>query len=359
MAILPSFAGGGAERVTFNILHQLNNAKITKALVTLSAEGPLHTNLAPINHIDLQRPRLRKALFPLLRLIWDWRPDIVFSTFGHINLALLALRPLLPPVTKLLLREANLPSLSLPASQYPWLFSHGYRWLYAKADCLICSSERMRHEFIHDFRITDKKLVIVPNPIDVETLRAFAERPFRHPGPGRRFVAAGRLVKQKAFDRLLSIFSQLPKEDHLMIFGTGPDEKMLRDICARLKMANVSFMGFIDRPWSWFAGADAFVMPSRWEGMPNAALEALALGAPVIATQEAGGIAEVLEGVHKDSVRIAKNEAQFYEYLNKTEVRNISNIAPCLLPRRYWLAEAVNEIEKIIATLVPYDFSSP
>lgn len=56
---------------------------------------------------------------------------------------------------------------------------------------------------------------------------------------------------------------------------------------------NVTLQGSDLNPSPWIAAADAFVLPSRFEGMPNAALEALALGTPVIATPDAGGISEV------------------------------------------------------------------
>lgn len=355
LTILPSFSGGGAERVVLNILGQLDKRKFNKVLITISGEGPLKNLQSADHYIDLKKTRLRSALLPLVRLIWDWHPDIIFSTFGHINLALLMVRPLLPTSTKLILREANLPSLSLPASRYPRLFSWGYKYLYRYADLLLCSSERMREEFSHNFRIPDAKLSMVPNPVDVEKIRATAMTPIRYSGGGRRFIAAGRLVQQKGFDHLLDMFAKLPQQDHLTILGVGPEEAFLRQKVQSLKLSNISFEGFISEPWSRYAGADAFILSSRWEGMPNAALEALAVGTPVIATAESGGLSEVQAETAPGAIRIANSENEFQKYLRETDVRSsFTPLEPCLLPPQYWLRRAVSSFEASLASLVPY-----
>lgn len=355
LTILPSFSGGGAERVTLNILSQLDKRRFDKVLITVSGEGPLRNQQSADHYLDLKKVRLRSAVLPLVRSIWDWRPDVIFSTFGHINLALLMLRPLLPTSTKLILREANLPSLSLPASRYPKLFSWGYKYLYRYADLLLCSSERMREEFSHNFKIPHAKLLVIPNPVDVEKIRATAILPIRHPGGGRRFIAAGRLVRQKGFDRLLDMFVNLPQQDHLTILGVGSEEMFLRQKAQSLKLSNVSFEGFVNEPWALYAGADAFLLSSRWEGMPNAALEALAVGTPVIATAESGGLSEVQAETAPGAIRIANSEDEFQRYLCETDMRSsFTPLEPCLLPPQFWLRRAVSSFESSLSSLVPY-----
>lgn len=354
LTVLPSFSGGGAERVALNILSHLDKPKFDKTLITISGEGPLKNPHLVDHYVDLRRKRLRSALLPLVRSIWDWRPDVVFSTFGHINLALLMLRPLLPPTTKVIIREANLPSLSLPASPHPKLFLWGYRYLYPYADLLLCSSERMREEFFCNYKIPAAKLLVAFNPVDVERIRAAAIQPVRYPGGGRRFIAAGRLVRQKGFDDLLAMFAKLPPQDHLTILGSGPEEMSLREQARSLNLINVSFEGFVNEPWPRYAGADAFVLPSRWEGMPNAALEALAVGTPVIATAESGGLHEIQPETAPGAVRIAKNQNEFQEYLSETDLRSsFTSIGPCLLPPQFWLRRAVSTFESSLTALVP------
>jgi glycosyltransferase involved in cell wall biosynthesis len=92
--------------------------------------------------------------------------------------------------------------------------------------------------------------------------------------------------------------------------------------------------GFTDNPWEWFAGADAVLVPSRWEGMPNVALEALACGAPVIATPEAGGIAELADETGGSAVRVCPAGSEFIEAMNFMH-HGVPEIRPSLLPPRY------------------------
>lgn len=95
--LLPSLAGGGSERVMVTLLQHLNRESFDVHLGVLDAHGPLLAELpADIDVHNLNCKRVRHSVVPLLRLIWSLRPEIVLSTLGHLNLALLALRPLLP-----------------------------------------------------------------------------------------------------------------------------------------------------------------------------------------------------------------------------------------------------------------------
>jgi glycosyltransferase involved in cell wall biosynthesis len=76
----------------------------------------------------------------------------------------------------------------------------------------------------------------------------------------------------------------------LVILGDGPERKALE---ARARGMRVAFPGFVENAGAWFARADLFVLSSYAEGMPNALLEAMALGRPVVTTS-AGGSGEVV-----------------------------------------------------------------
>lgn len=301
--VLPSFAGGGAERVIITFANALPRDRFQVALVVLNDEGPLHDLVE--DHVRLHVigvPRVSRALPQLLRLLRRLRADVVMSSIGQVNVALLASRWLLPRGTRVAVREANLPSLILPRVRFRWVFAAGYRWLYPRADVVFATSQRMRDELI-ELGSAPSQVKVLPNPVDVDRIRALADPPTRVPGEGRRFVAVGRLVHQKGFDLLLPVFAQLPDEDHLTILGEGPERSALEDQARSLGIEHrVSMPGFTDNPWTCMAGADALVMPSRTEGMPNAALEALACGTRVIATPESGGILEFARDVSADSV---------------------------------------------------------
>jgi len=348
--VLPSLAGGGAERVMLALAAGLDRARFSPHLVLFTRDGPLAGSLpGDLPLIDLAQPRLRRARPVLIAALREMRPEVVVSTFGYVNLALLAARRRLPAETRLVLREANLPSLSLRNARFGRLMAMGYRRWYRYADRVIATSQRMADEFADRFAVPRARLAVLPNPVDETALRAAAAKPTRTPGPGPRFVAAGRLVAQKGFDRLIAMFSEMTDDAQLTILGDGPERAALAQQAAALRWSGrLALPGFTPDPWPYYAGADAFLMPSRWEGMPNAALEALACGTPVIAAPEAGGIAELALAAPAGSVTIAEAGALFV-----TAMRAVKPAAPTgprasLLPTAHRIENAVAAFEAIL-----------
>lgn len=339
---LPFMGGGGTERVVLSLLRHLPRARFGLELVLFEKRGPLLGEIpADVAVTDLGAPRLRGAAPRLLAHLRRNPPDVVFSTLGYINLGLLVMRPLLPRRPRLVLREPNTPSLSLPNLAFSRTLALGYRLLYRFADAIVCQSDWMASELANDYGVPQTRLRRIANPVDAEKLRFDAGRPQRKPGGGLRFVAAGRLTKQKGIDRLLSWFAGLPPDANLAILGEGPDEAVLRAQATELRLGDrVDFRGFVAAPASIIAGADALLLPSRWEGMPNAALEALALGTPVIGTPESGGLAEVAQ--ETPGVRIAPAGQDFIAAMSGTRNRGeVSALGSSLLPKRFEIGPVV------------------
>jgi glycosyltransferase involved in cell wall biosynthesis len=113
----------------------------------------------------------------------------------------------------------------------------------------------------------------------------------------RAIVVVGRLHSQKGLDWLLrvapQVLSQVPDAD-LVILGKGPEERALRALADQLHISErVHFAGWRSDVPAILKSSSVLVLPSRWEGMPNVILEAMATSLPVVATQ-AEGVAEVL-----------------------------------------------------------------
>ena len=333
--VLPSFGGGGAERVALSLVSGVAQAAVTVAV--LDRQGPLRS-LVPedVKVHDLGRPRLRRAWPALFRWLRSSRPALVLSTFGYVNLALLAMRPLLPAGMRVVIREASTPSLRLKRDRTPApaLMRRAYRLLYPTADLVLCQHRAMAEEMTAHFGVAPERTAVLPNPVDSAHLRA--RSPNREPGPGRRFVAAGRLAPAKGFDRLIEMLTAVGPDDRLCLFGDGPERTMLEDRARAHGLAGrIRFAGFEPEPWPFFAGADAMLVSSRWEGLPNVALEALACGTPVIATPESGGIAEVAAAASPGAVTLAAWGRDFRSALTKVVPSPASEMRPSLLPERY------------------------
>lgn len=300
--LIPSLTGGGAERVFTTLLRHLDRTRFDLQLAVLQANGAFARDLPHdvVVH-DLKISRVRYGLPRIIGLIWKTRPTTVVSTLGHLNIALAMCKRLLPRSVRVVLREAVIVSALLPEeTKHLRLWNWLYRYSYRRADKVICLSDSMLEDMVNSFGLPRTKMMRIYNPIDIERVREQADlgsNPYTRPGP--HLVAAGRLTRQKGFDVLLdampTVLQAFPTA-RLVILGEGVLRSALEKQSRKLGLDNaVSFTGFEQNPWPYVKNADVFVLPSRYEGLPNVMLEALALGTPVVATDCPGAIREVYE----------------------------------------------------------------
>lgn len=147
-----------------------------------------------------------------------------------------------------------------------------------------------------DLGISKPRISRIPNGIPI------APAVERHTLPRvRRLITVGRLSRQKGLDLLLTALSQVSatgREFKMSIVGDGPEMASLVDQCRRLSLdARVRFEGALEHGAirDRLVSADVFLLPSRYEGMSNAALEAMEAGLPVMLTR-CGGIDTYING---------------------------------------------------------------
>jgi glycosyltransferase involved in cell wall biosynthesis len=137
---------------------------------------------------------------------------------------------------------------------------------------------------------------VVPNPVDVEALGTDGAREL--PIAPRTLVAMGRLARQKGFDVLLDAFARCAPahpEWKLLILGEGEERTRLEAQVRALGLdGRVQLPGRVQRPGAILRRAELFVLPSRWEGFPNALLEAMACGVAAIAADCPSGPRDIV-----------------------------------------------------------------
>ncbi|MGC1422623.1 MAG: glycosyltransferase [Terracidiphilus sp.] len=300
LLLIPHLGGGGAEHIAATLMQYLSAKKyeLHLGLMTASVQAP--EDPLPSNAIHtLGAGRVRFGAWRLLRLVWRLRPAVILSGMAHLNLLVLALRPLFPARTRVFVRQNGALSATLATWRNPGLARRIYAAVYKHADRVICQTRSMAEELQTELGVDSAKLTVLPNPVDVRGIREAAtgaKDVLTSPGP--HLLAIARLAPEKGIDLLLEAFAgvlrSFPDAD-LEIAGVGSCESALRAQCEKIGIEErVKFLGNVAEPASHFRGASLFVLSSRHEGMPNALLEAAAAGLPIAAVPSSPGLGELL-----------------------------------------------------------------
>jgi len=357
--ILPTLSAGGAERVLITLMNGLDTNQYERVFLAVSEEGGLRSLIAPdIPFHSLGKgTRFGSSLPKIYRKLKELQPDIVVSTMAHMNFAVLLLKPFFPN-TRFVVREAITPSyFSQKSFVIRSIVKLSYRRLYPRADMVISPAQKIIDEFRDLLKISVKNHALLPNPVDVERILASVAREAAITESRREaihYVCAGRLVSQKGFDQLIAHLPALKNcyDWHLTILGEGEQREDLQKVIETMGLkSKVTLAGFTDVPWSVIASADAFLMPSRYEGLPNVVLEALACGTPVIATRTSGGIDEIAvhAQAHAGSLTVVDGMDEFIGAMAAVTPMPVEGLRPSLLPRCYEKTAVFERFTKLLA----------
>ncbi|GHH92672.1 glycosyltransferase [Streptomyces capillispiralis] len=285
--------GGVARVVTDLVGAQLaDGLDVTAACPDSALTSQLRSLGAQVRHWRATRSpgaALAREVRQLARLIDEVRPDLVHAHSAKAGLAgRLAVRGRIPTVF-----QPHAWSFEAVGGGTAALALRWERWAARWAARVVCVSEAERATGAHA-GITGRWTVI-PNGIDPERFRpapADAVRAALAPLAGLRAqaplaVCVGRLCRQKGQDVLLRAWDTVVRrvpDARLVLVGDGPERDRLRAAAP----ASVLFAGAVSDASHWYQAADLVVLPSRWEGMALAPLEAMACGRPVVVTDVDG-----------------------------------------------------------------------
>lgn len=313
--LLPELEAGGAQRVMLLLAREFAARGHRVDLVLLCAAGPLLSAVPEgVHRVDLAaRSHGLGQLGFSLSSIWRlaaWmkqeRPDAMLSTITGANLVGLVARKIAGVPLRLVIRE-TVTLNNVTSALRLWAM----RWLYPQADAVIALSVVMAEELTQQLCVSTTRIHCIANPVDAAYVREQSRQPLTHPwldDDGLRVViSAGRLVPQKDYPTLLRAFAMTTQEAlaRLIIVGEGPEHPILEQLMMELKIANrVHLVGFDPNPWRWMARADLFVLSSKFEGRPNALLEALAVGLPAVVTEYDASVRDMAQQYRFATVRI-------------------------------------------------------
>lgn len=304
-----SLGGGGAESQALRVMNHLDRERFVPSLAVTRRGGSYEQFLRPdvtvtavsIDKLPSSLGRLIIAPAFLRRHIERCRPDIVCSVMDRPNLAALMATTRLAggPATVLCVQIPPSVDLAGGSLQNRAVLS-GIKRFYRYADSICALSHGVKGDLVALAPELEPKITVIHNACVDENVLAGATKPLP-PGVERGdapvLLACGRLVEQKGYPFLLEAFAEVlashPAE--LWVLGDGPLRGALERRCTELGIArNVRWLGFHDNPYSFMAACDVFVLSSLWEGFGNVIVEAMACGAPVVATDCPYGPSEII-----------------------------------------------------------------
>ncbi|MFU0507710.1 glycosyltransferase family 4 protein [Pseudaminobacter sp. NGMCC 1.201702] len=316
--VISSLGGGGAERVVIDLCSELAERGHEITLITLNGSDPDKYELGPqVNRIRLEirsegpgmiarSLAFIRRLYVIRKGILSQRPDIVVSFIDKTNVFVLA--ALIGTNVPTIVSERTHPGQSpLPRN---WAIFR--RILYRRASALVVQTRSIADWCAHNFVVS--RLVVIPNAIRRSLSAPSAT--IRKPGDAKRtIVAAGRLTHEKGFDLLLAAFAKsgLARcEWQLVIAGDGDLGTVLRSQAAELGIADaVRFPGHVTEIYALIVNADLFVLSSRYEGFPNALIEAMQLGRPCISFDCPSGPAELIDD-NQNGILVSPNNVEAF-----------------------------------------------
>lgn len=286
---------GGAERMLVELVTRLDRSAWRPSVVCLQPEGrlgdALRTHEIPVDSLGVTSPRqAARGLTRWIRILRRRQPAILHTYLHHANM-----------LGRFAGRSAGVP-LIVSGIRVADPRSRARHWAdrltQGRVDRYVCVSEGVA-KFTKEHGIDERKIVVIPNGVDLEQARSAKPVDLSRFGvePSHAALAyVGRLDReQKGLDHLMHaltiVRNQIPLAEKLrvIVIGDGPFRAELEHMIDGCSLESVvKLAGWQGNVFDWLAACDGLVLPSFWEGMPNVALEAMALGKPVVAQSVEG-----------------------------------------------------------------------
>lgn len=306
--VIRELAGGGAERALSNIMINFPDDWEIDLLMNNRdfIEFPYRGNILSL---EIPEPKSRKRVLPQIKAVIKrsrylkklkkengYNACVSFLDSSNISNVLSGSRFCKTIISMRLNMTSKKSGLLYRVSAFPLI-----KFVYCHADKIVTVSKEIEEDMKKRFRIPARQITTIVNGYDVAEIRDHAQkRPdkARIPKGKKLVVTVGRLDSQKGQWHLVRAFTKVVQQEPdavLYIIGTGECERYLKKLIRLYKMEKHIFLpGYLSNPFWYNAQAEVFVLPSMYEGFPNALAEAVCCGAPCIATDFHSGAREIL-----------------------------------------------------------------
>lgn len=357
--VIPRMGGGGAERVVSLLSSALaeNGNDITiftlvggdsfyelNAKVHFESVGVTVSRKNKLSRMLSELIFLPKSFFALYKRLKSGKYDVVISMLTECDL-IVGCCKLFGLRFKHICSERNDPF------KRKGIYFSLLKMVYRQASLFVCQGEKV-YGFYNT--IPESRKRIIPNPVNGDDLPEHVEC------NSKRVVSVGRLNEQKNFALLIRSFANLGtefEEYKLDIYGEGPERQSLQMLIDNLEISDrVTLCGAKKNVQMLITDADLYVMSSDYEGFPNALLEAMAMGLPVISTDFPTGIAAELINEENGIVVPTRDEKAMTEamqtLLKNADIRHSMGLKNKDKCRRYYTKNIITEWEKAIESIL-------
>lgn len=287
LIVLSTLGTGGAERVAISYANWL--CQNTDVNVHIAFYGGKKNNIYNVNRkiyfhdLECNKKgrigRIINHIMSLKKLVKEIKPNVIFTMFHITNIY-----GWLSKSKDIVLISSERANIKMRSKFSQFL----YKFAAKKCDGFIFQTERAKLDYPSKVQ---RKSIVIPNAVS-QTIDV------TNVGKNKIITGMGRLTYQKGFDTLIKSFSlvlEKHKDYKLSIFGDGEDLNYLIDLSKRLNVCDkVIFNGIRKDALFKISESQMFILSSRFEGMPNALMEAMSIGMPCISTDCDYGPSEII-----------------------------------------------------------------
>ena len=352
---------GGTEKMIYYFI-KMSSKNFENVLVILKDEGEFLEKIKKLNvktyFINIKNIFNLSKLFKVYKIIKTENPDIIHSYLFHSNI-----------IARILGKTAGIKNIVCGQRNIDkWknifhILLDRITSIYCKL--IISNTEAGKNRLVKKEKINPGKIIVIQNGVEKPFVPKKKEtiewkNKFNIPNNATIISTAASLTKKKGIPYLIKAFELAANEYsdiHLIIAGKGPLECQLKELSKQQKNKDrIHFVGFQNNINFLLSATDIFVLPSLWEGMPNAILEAMSFGIPVIATN-VGGTPEIIKDGENGFLIPPENEYAIYEKIkycleNQEKIKIIGLNAKKETENKFSIEKMVKKLEAAYLLLV-------
>ena len=350
--LISTMNSGGAERVVSHLTrilgekYEVHLILFEDTYMEYECAGTLHVMNIPAQKGGIlgKLQLLRKRIKALKKLIRQLELSCVISFLDSPNFVNLLAKT---KGCRRVISIRNYSQVENNSSALGKLTDLGMKWLYRRADRVVTVSRLLERDFVASYGVPKEKLATIYNPYDFEDMRRKGQQPLPEEQQpffesGFVFANVGRMVHQKGLWHLLKAFA-LVHEKHpsakLVLIGEDWTEGKVPALIQALQLeGSVLLTGRVRNPYQYLQRADCYVLSSLFEGFPNALVEAMACGLPVIAADCPSGPREILY-----------RQPDLSQKTTEVTEADYGILIPLAEDRENWEAGGITEAERFMA----------